>query len=1058
VRYALLGPVEVRDDAGRSVEIGGARLLALLARLALDAGRFVAVDTLIDGLWGANPPAGAVNALQSLVSRLRRAVGPVAVIESQAAGYRLVADSDDVDVPRFERLAVEGRRALAAGDPARAAEVLTEALGLWRGPALAGVADAPFADVWASRLADLRVAAEEDRIEAAITLGRHAEVVPHLSSLSREYPLRDRTGALLVTALHRAGRQADALAAYERIRLALVEELGLDPGPELAAAHLAVLRGAVPATPPPLPAPVDDPPGNLHAQLTSFVGREVEVTEVRKLLADGRLVSLVGPGGSGKTRLAIESAAQLADRMPDGVWLVELAGVADPGEVASAALAAVAPDAPLLAAVPAAGAGRGRDVVDRLLDQLRSRRLLMILDNCEHLVEAAAALADAVLATCPGVRIMTTSREPLGITGEALYPVLPLALPADGSTADEALLCAAVRLFVDRATAVRPGFGVDDANGADVVEICRRLDGLPLAIELAAARVRALTVGQLAARLDDRFRLLTGGSRAALPRHRTLRAVVEWSWDLLTADEARLARSLSVFAGGATLGAIERICGGADPLDLLAALIDKSLLTVVEDGEVRYRMLETIRAYAAERLAESGEADAVRAAHAAYYLDLAEAAEPHLRRADQLVWLARLTEDHDNITAALRTAIDAGEADTAVRLVAALGWFWSLRGDITGVLPTIREALAIPGGSPSEARKIATAILVLSDFSDWSHRSDNEAVRRAVRDATPADPHAGHPILALVEPMAAILIDDNEAAKEAVDRRMDHPDPWVRAISLVVRGHLWLNDGDIAAAEADHAAALDLFRAVGDRWGQSASVGSLAELREMRGDRAGAVTALEESLRLVQELGAEDEVLEARIRLAIQRARGGDAAGATGALTGIHEIAQRRGAAHLVLFAEMALGEAALVDGDGSTAGAWYGRAVSGAATIGPPQMRAMLLVGQAMAATVAGDPAGARALCGQAFDDAVATEDMPVIASVAEGLAHAWAGDDAERAAALMGLAGRMRGADDRGNPITVATRDRIRETLGSDGYATAYARGAALDRDAALAYLREG
>jgi predicted ATPase/DNA-binding SARP family transcriptional activator len=1053
MRYALLGPVEVRDDAGQPVEIGGVRLLALVARLALEPGRTVTVDSLVDGLWGANPPGGAVNALQSLVSRLRRALGDPAYIESQPAGYRLAAEPDDVDATRFERLVTDGRRALAS-QPARASELLSEALTLWRGPPLAGIGDAPFAAAPATRLADLRMAAEEDRYEAALALGRHSDVLAELAALAHQDPLRDRLNGLLVTALHRCGRRGDALAAYERSRAALADELGLDPGPELAAAHLAVLRGEA--------APALAPQGNLRAQLTSFVGRDTEVGRVGKLLADGRLVTLVGTGGSGKTRLAVETAARVADQMPDGVWLVELAGVADPGEVASAVLAALSPESPLLGGMPVGGGARARDAAARVADQLRSRHLLLILDNCEHLVAAAAGLANALLAACPGLRILATSREPLGITGESLYPVRPLALPAAGSTADGILTAPAARLFLDRAAAVRPDFTVDAANVADVIEICRRLDGLPLAIELAAARVRALTTGQLAARLDDRFRLLTGGNRVALARHRTLRAVVEWSWELLTDAEGILARRLAAFPAGATVQAIEKVCGSpdGDPLDLLAALVDKSLLTVVEDGEVRYRMLETIRAYAAERLAESGEADAVRAAHAAYFLALAEEAEPKLLGGDQLVWLGRLTEEHDNLTAALRYAIDAGDADTAVRLVAALAWFWAMRGDalVHTVRLWAREALAVPGGSEIEARRIARATLVLADLADWTNRPPaSDELLRAVRDELPADPHAGHPILGLVEPMAAILAEDNEAAKVAVNRRLDHPNPWVRAISLLVRGHLSLNDGEVAAAEADHAAALELFRAVGDRWGQSASVGSLAEVRELRGDRTGAVAAMEESLRLVSELGAADEILEARIRLALVRARAGQPSVAGAELGDVHEAATRRGTAHLVLFAELALGETALLAGDATAAQDWYDRASGNVALSGgPPQIRALLLNRRAVAMTVAGDAVGARVLHRQALDEGVTTQDMPVLAEVVEATAHSWASDDPERAAVLLGIAGALRGLDDLGNPLIVAARDRVRTALGPSGYDAAYVRGAAMKRDAALAYCR--
>jgi predicted ATPase/DNA-binding SARP family transcriptional activator len=1053
VRYALLGPVEVRDDGGRPVEVGGARLLALVSRLALDAGRIVTVDALVDGLWGDAPPRDAVNALQSLVSRLRRVLG-AGRIESQPAGYRLVADPDDVDAARFERLAADGRRALASGEPTAAADLLTAALEMWRGPALAGIGDPPFAAAPAARLTDLRLAAQEDRYAAALTLGRHAELLGDLASDVHDNPLRDRLCALLVSALYRSGRQADALAAYDQARAALVEELGLDPGPELAAAHLAVLRG----TPAPPAEPATD--GNLRAQYTSFVGRDTEVGEVGKLLADGRLVTLVGPGGSGKTRLAVESGARLADRMPDGVWLVELAGVADPGEVASAALATLARDSTLLR-----GGGlapRARDATERLLEQLRSRNLLLILDNCEHLVDAAAGLVDAVLAGCPQVRVLATSREPLGITGETLYPVPPLALPESGATPEEAQPSPAVRLFVDRAGAVRPGFALDATNVADVVEVCRRLDGLPLAIELAAARMRALTVGQLAERLDDRFRLLTGGSRTVLPRHRTLRAVVEWSWDLLTGDEAVLAGRLAVFAGGATLPAIERVCGGPGLLDPLTALIDKSLVVAIEDDgtEIRYRMLETIRAYAAERLTESGADSAVRAAHAGYHLELAEQAEPRLRGADQVAWLARLTAEHDNLAAALHHAIDTGDAETAVRLVAALGWFWALRGDLETARSWIRDALALPTtGSPSEARRIASALLVLANFSDWSDptQRDKEALLRVVRDSAPGDRPGGHALLAIIEPMAALMADENDLAWAAVDRRQTHPDPWVRAVARMMRGHLRLNDGTVAAAEADFAAALEQFRAVGDRWGESATINSLGELRELRGDRPGAIAALEESLRLIRELGAPNEVLEAQARLTIQRSRAGDTAAATAQLHEIRELALRRGSTELVLYAELGLGEAALLAGDPAGARDWYRRALRNDMCVnGPPQLRLILVVGDAMATTVAGDAAGARAVLRGVVDEAVSIQDMPVLATVVEGLAHGWAGDDARRAAVLLGVARALRGTDDQGNPTVVGTRERVRTELGAAAYDAAYAQGAAMDRDAALAYCR--
>jgi len=538
VRIGILGPLTVRDEQGAVIEIGGARLRTLLIRLALDAGRTVSADALVDAVWPQAPPAGAGNALQALVSRLRRALPEPARLAGVPGGYRLDPTGRDVD--EFERLATAGRR---TPDPARAAELLRAAL--WRGPALAEVADAEFARASALRLEELRLAATEDRIEAELRCGAAAGAAAELTALTSRYPLRERPYGLLMRALSDLGRTGEAVRVYERLRRTLADELGADPSPELAGLHLALLRG-------------DRPRGNLRTGLTSFVGRDAELTRVTDLLTRARLVTLVGPGGAGKTRLAVEVGHTVRAAVPDGVWLVELAPVRDPAEVPSAVLEALRPARISLEGFTA------RDPLDRLVAALDDRDQLLLLDNCEHLIAAAAHLAEQVLGACPGVRILATSREPLALTGEVLCPVGPLPLPPAGASAAEASRFGAVRLFADRAAQVRPGFTVIDANIGEVGEICRRLDGLPLAIELAAARLRTLPLGQIAARLGDRFRLLSGGSRTALPRHQTLHAVVDWSWELLDEAEQRLARRLSVFPDGATPEGAEIVCGG-DP-------------------------------------------------------------------------------------------------------------------------------------------------------------------------------------------------------------------------------------------------------------------------------------------------------------------------------------------------------------------------------------------------------------------------------------------------------------------------------------------------------------
>ncbi|OLT09267.1 hypothetical protein BJF78_31105 [Pseudonocardia sp. CNS-139] len=627
MRVRLLGGVDVTGGAP-----GGALLRGLLARLALDAGRVVPVPVLVDDLWGADPPDGVTNALQALVSRLRRAVGADRVTTA-GRGYRLELPADAVDALRFGELV---SAAAAARDPAGAYALLGQALDLWQGPALADVQELPFAGPAAYRLAERRAGAVEERARLALLLGQRGQGEPRaevdaLTAQLAAHPLRESTAVLLARCLHALGRQADALAVLDATRDRLAAELGVDPGPELAGARLEVLRGA-----PARPAAAAPP-------LSSFVGRAHDVRRVRDLLGTARLVTLTGPGGAGKTRLSREAVS--ADTP-----VAELAALTAAEQLPAAVLAAVGgPDL-----LVGGQEERTADPTARLVAVLGARPLVLVLDNCEHLVHGVAVLAETLLRACPRLRVLATSREPLGVPGEVLHPVD--ALPE----AD------AVRLFAERAAAVRPGFTAQTDPDA-VAEICRRLDGQPLPIELAAARLRTLTPAEIAARLDDRFRLLTSGPRTALPRHQTLRAVVDWSWELLSEPERTVASRLAVFAGGADAAAAERVCsapGGPAPdevFDLLSGLVDKSLVVAVPDGTAtRYRMLETIREYARERLGESGARAHAEQAHTAVVLDLVETAEPHLRGATQLEWLARLRAAAEEIEVALRHATRPG--------------------------------------------------------------------------------------------------------------------------------------------------------------------------------------------------------------------------------------------------------------------------------------------------------------------------------------------------------------------------------------------------------------
>jgi predicted ATPase/DNA-binding SARP family transcriptional activator len=670
VRVGYLGPLEVHDGE-RAVAVPGARLQRLLLTLALEPGRWISPGALAEAVWAEEQPADPANSLQSLVSRLRRALGRPELVEQSPAGYRLTVAPDDVDAIRFSRLVTEGRRLLAHSDVTGAGAVFSEALTLWRGEPLSGD-DSPEAAGRRAALTDLRLEALRDSAAVAVRTGAAADVLPQLEELTASHPLREDLAGVLLDALAAAGRPAEALAVNERLRATLAETLGTDPSPAMRARHLELLR----ATERPAEAPT-----NLRTAVTSFVGRDDDVRAVQERLAAHRLVTVVGAGGAGKTRLAGEVAHRLIrsapQSLPDGAWLVELASVSEPTAVPQAVLDGlgereiVIPDR--------AVEYQRRPGRERLLDRLRTANCLLIVDNCEHLVDAVAEVVAEVLARCPGVRVLATSREPLAIEGEALYPLGPLAVPPEGTTAAEARTNPAVRLLVDRARAVDPEVDLDDA----MVQIVRRLDGLPLAIELAAARLRVLSPADLADRLADRFRLLTGGRRTATPRHRTLRALVEWSWDLLTPLEREVAEHFCVFASGATEQAAAAVTpswrsgSASEPLaDVLQALVDKSLLTAVRTAEgTRFRMLETLREYGAERLAEQGLITAAREAHARWFADLVRVQDGRLRGPEQVAALRLLDAERDDVLAALRYLGDTGDAAATVDLVIHLGWY-----------------------------------------------------------------------------------------------------------------------------------------------------------------------------------------------------------------------------------------------------------------------------------------------------------------------------------------------------------------------------------------------
>ncbi|WP_413809953.1 BTAD domain-containing putative transcriptional regulator [Streptomyces sp. OE57] len=922
MRYGILGTTQARHDDGTPVDVGGARLRALLAALALTPGRARTTGALIGEIWDTDPPADEHGALQALVGRLRRALGKDAV-ESVPGGYRLSADPDDVDLHRFERLAEEGARALADGDPAKAVDLLDAALALWRGPALS---DLPDATAPAARAEARRLDARRARLAADLALGRADHALPTLTGLCDAHPLDEPLRALHIRALRDVGRVAEALAAYEAIRTEIAERLGADPGPELRALHAELLavtgEGAAgppsPGSPEPVPAASGRTGGgNLRARLTSFVGREADLAALRGDLAQHRLITLLGPGGAGKTRLSQEAAEAVAPGWPDGVWLAELAPVDDPETVPETVLSALGARETVILGTAAEGLRAATDPTlhdprARLIEHCAPRRMLIVLDNCEHLVAAAAHLAESLLAQCPGVTILATSREPLAVPGELVRPVEPLPDPV------------ALRLLQDRGAAARPGFRTED-DPAACAEICRRLDGLPLAIELAAARLRLLTPRQLADRLDDRFRLLTSGSRTALPRQQTLRAVVDWSWGLLDAPERTVLARLSVFAGGCGLAEAEVVCGdteghieehieAVDPRDvaaLLGSLVDKSLVVTAPgtdagaepgaDGEMRYRLLETVAEYAAERLDESGERAAVERRHLVAYRELARTADPLLRGPAQRHWLLRLETEHENLRTALRRAVAARDEQEALCLVLSLGWFWHLRGHrveahhwataaaelgpspfappVTPAPPLYVSCIAAPPPMEpellEEARRGARLFALSNIDGDLQAvvgddtRRELEGIVSAYRPGLPQSCR----LPGVLWFFAVVLKGDfallRGMADEAVRTCRELGYAWELAFNLQLRARVHNErSGEHESAIRDTDEALEIFRRIGDVWGTAEALAGRGETRGQRGEGAAAAEDYRAAIRCAQELGAHEQVLFLRSRLA----------------------------------------------------------------------------------------------------------------------------------------------------------------------------------------------
>jgi predicted ATPase/DNA-binding SARP family transcriptional activator len=1074
--FGILGPFEVTDD-GRTITVNGAKQRALLVALLLHRGQVVSTDRLTQLLWPEQSPADPRNALQSQVSQLRRCLGEAgpALLVTHTTGYVLTAAPEAVDAERFEALLSAGRSASAEGRMPEAAQLLDRALRLWRGPVLAEFLDHEFAAASISKLEQLRASALEERIEVGLAAGEHAELVAELEVLITEHPLHERLRGQLMLALYRSGRQADALAVFHDTRKVLNEELGLDPGPELTRRYEMLLRHeddppraeAVPAT----PSPRSDLSARTRGRslpastLTSFVGRDSEVQRVVSLLEGSRLVTLTGPGGVGKTRLAAEAASRLAEApVSEGVWFIELASLEDPELIPETVAQRLG-----LADEITMASGGARDALSRLAAALRARSGVVVLDNCEHLVDAVASFVRDLLGAT-SVKVLCTSREALGLTGETVWSVPSLAVPpVDADFSDDPLRWGAVQLFIDRATTADPDFELDVHTTPVVVEICRRLDGVALALELAAARVRTLGLDELATRLDDRFEILTGGDRTAQPRQRTLRAVVEWSWELLEESERALFRRLAVFASGATTDAAEAVCSDDESvpagavLDLLRTLTEKSVITVDRTRRPpRYRMLETMRAYAAERLEVAGELERYHDRHAAFVLELAERTVPLLRVEQQREAMRRLDDELDEFRGAFNWWRARAEDQAGARLASELGWYWYLRGLRVEGLRWI--AMFANGGLPRDAAlgRMWTAFLEVDEgafleVAEVPRARSREMFERVIAEL---QEHGSAQDQAFAQLFAADLsgmMGDHVAAlgflQAARRSATEADDASFAAMADFVAGHLHLIASELPAAKPWVEAAMEGFQAVGDRWGQVQCRLELASLAAHDGDLIGAVEHVEQSLELSRELHLrelEGILLGRRAMLATQMA---DHELALATSQAADRIAAELGVNHLKVNSDLVAGLVALRTGDLSQA--WHRIGEAAQWLDGSPHgmLRAEALSHLATIAGLRGENDVALQLGRQAVEAAVMAAAPRGIAIALEALAGAKAATGRpEEAAQLLGAARHQRTAAT--HPLLTIepgelgrTETAIRAALGDTPFESAVTRGAELD-----------
>jgi predicted ATPase/DNA-binding SARP family transcriptional activator len=874
VEVSLFGVLRVTSDGAGAVAISSARERALLALLAINAEQTLTSDELIEAVWGNEMPADPKHALQSTMSRLRRTLRGVGdVVVTDSSGYRL-ADGVGTDVSRFGEL-LDRARNLVGNDPVGARGLFEDAIVL---SAQRPLNDFTYDD-WAlphiASLAEMRSAAIGDRIELDLELGRTREVVPELQRLVAEDPLRERFRAQLMVALYRSGRQDAALAEFAEARRKLGEELGIEPSKELKRLEQAILDqdpdldlGADRHTASGARIAPDGSPrrNELPVQLTSFVGRTADIEALEDLAGAQRLLTLTGPGGTGKTRLALEFASEVCGWHPDGTWLVDLTTISSDDEVW-----------PAIGSVRGAREQESGDLAAAVTRHFGSDRALLILDNCEHVIVGAALAAERLLIECPRLRVLTTSREPLKAAGEVVWPVAPLRVPGavSGVTAEDLAGFDAAGLLVERLTAMDSAFVLDEATAPAIASICQSVEGIPLALELAAARAAALGVAEVSRLLADRLDLLEGGRRGATGRHQTYEATVRWSYDLLASQEQEFFRSLAVFRGGFDMLAAERVSGyrGEAVPKLLARLSEASLVArdTASVAPGRYRLLEPVRQAAWKFIAEMGQVEVVQAAHGAHFGEVASRVSLGLRSHDQASWTRLVHADKANLLAAFEHSTALGDADTALTISSALAPYMQVTGQLTEGRRIVSDAIEMSAG-PIELR--ATALTDLAHMSffqcDYSQMAEyaDEALALLAHDAASLSTAEALAASGLASLKQRDSTRAQQLLEEALSLHEDVGNSWGAATALSYLGLVSLDEGDLTSARRRFESCLEHLHGHGESWVTAFAMCALGNLARVDGNTDVANSLLTDALAMSKRIDDEWGIARAEAFLA----------------------------------------------------------------------------------------------------------------------------------------------------------------------------------------------